>query len=347
MKNIDYKTYKIKNLIISFLQGEISILYKGKKKLYIRIIKLKPLPVRARYIFSASIIALLITAISFFYMKKDSYNVSEEESLEITDEKDDQEKDEILFSQKTDFSTQVNNETLQIRTHLVQKGETLSEIAQDYGVSMDTICGSNLLHSYDVIREGFKLIIPNKDGILHTVKEGQNIISLATKYKVSVNKIFAENNVKNYDFISVGDTIFIPDAKPLNIVPGFLWPATTSCITSSYGWRRHPINRRKHFHVGIDIRTKYNLIRATKYGKVTYTGWLGRYGKAIIIAHPGGWKSLYGHLSRIMVRNGQYVKQGQYIGRSGNTGYSTGPHLHFEVIKYGRHQNPYSCLKYH
>ena len=93
------------------------------------------------------------------------------------------------------------------------------------------------------------------------------------------------------------------------------------------------------------MQSRYQLIRSTKYGKVTYAGWMGKYGKVLIIAHPGGWKSLYGHLSKIIVKKGQYVKQGQFIARSGNTGYSTGPHLHFELIKNGRHKNPYKYLR--
>ena len=96
----------------------------------------------------------------------------------------------------------------------------------------------------------------------------------------------------------------------------------------------------------MDIRSNYQPVRSTKYGKVTYSGWFGGYGKAVIVAHPGGWKSLYGHLSKIFVKRGQYVKQGQYVGRSGNTGYSSGPHLHFELIYNGRHVNPYRYLKF-
>ncbi|MCU0822362.1 MAG: M23 family metallopeptidase, partial [Spirochaetes bacterium] len=229
---------------------------------------------------------------------------------------------------------------------VVGKGDTLSGIAKDYGVSMDTICGSNQLSSYDIIRDGTRLRIPNKDGILYSIQKGQNIVSVVKRYRTSLEKVYGINKIKNFDFIPDGTDIFIPDAKPLNIVPGFLWPSGWSRITSSYGWRRHPINGVRHFHQGMDIRSKYGLIRATKYGKVTYAGWSGGYGKAVIIAHPGGWKSLYGHLSRILVRPGQYVKQGQYIGRSGNTGYSAGPHLHFELINDGRHVNPYRYLKF-
>lgn len=341
MRNFYYKTYKFRSLIITVILDEITFLYKGKKRIYIKSIRKSDfLFPKKRYILLSSLLILLLT-LSFLYYSKVNFN-SDNNLFQNYDKQ----KNRLLLSKKTDFSVPEDSEQLAIRSHKVKRGETLSEIAQVYGVSMDTICGSNRLHSYDIIREGSILRIPNKDGILHKVKKGQNLVSIAKTYRASLKKIFAENSIKNFDFISPGKDIFIPDAKPLNIFPGFLWPTQNRYVTSSYGWRRHPINRRRHFHHGIDLRSKYQLIRSTKYGKVTFTGWLGGYGKAIIIAHPMGWKSLYGHLSKIIVKRGQYVKQGQFIARSGNTGYSSGPHLHFELIKNGRHKNPYKYLKY-
>lgn len=343
MRKINYKTYRFGNIAVSVLNDEIILLYLGKKRIYEKTIRkgdiLYP---RKSIIYLTSVILLIISVFIFpfdtFYPSSD-----DEEDIFLRYE---EEKNELLLSKETDYSEEDTSEPLKIRHHVVEKGDTLSEIAKTYGVSMDTICGTNQLRSYDVIMVGRKLRIPSKDGILYTVKEGQNIVSIVKKYRASLDKVYAQNNIKNPDFIAVGSDIFIPDAKPLNIIPGFLWPAGNRHITSSYGWRRHPINRRRHFHKGLDIRSKYQLIRSTKYGKVTFTGWFGGYGKAIVIAHPGGWKSLYGHLSKIFVRRGQYVKQGQFIGRSGNTGYSSGPHLHFELIYKGRHVNPYRHLKF-
>lgn len=259
---------------------------------------------------------------------------------------DEKAKNKLLRSAHTDYSKPALTQTLKIRRHTVKRGENLSLIARKYGVSIGTICGSNNLKSYDLIHEGTKLRIPNKDGILYKMRRGSNLIALSKKYKIPVKKILAHNSFANPDFIPVDATVFIPDAKPQNIVPGFLWPTRGHRITSAFGWRSSPFNRSyKQFHRGLDIAARYEMLRATKYGKVTFTGWLGGYGKAVIIAHPNGWKSLYGHLSRIIVRRGQYVKQGQYIARSGNTGRSTGPHLHFELIKNGKNKNPRKYLK--
>ncbi len=261
------------------------------------------------------------------------------------DVSDEEKKNLLLLSSRTDFSAPVEEKGLQIRTHLVKNGETLSKIAREYGVSMDTICGSNRLTSYDVIPVGMLLKIPSRDGILHTMKKGQDIHAVAAYYRIPVSKILAENQVRNYDFIRDGVSIFIPDAKPMDLVPGFIWPTSGRMLTCGYGWRRDPFTNERDFHKGLDIRASYEWIKATKYGKVTYAGWLGGYGLAVLIAHPGGYKSLYGHLSRITVREGQYVKQGQVIARSGNTGRSTGPHLHFELIRSGTHLNPRGFLK--
>ncbi|MDY6933586.1 MAG: M23 family metallopeptidase [Spirochaetota bacterium] len=330
------KTYRIRNFCVSFLLHEVTLLYSGKKRIYVKTISWNnSLLTRKRIIVISTFVLLSI------FLILASYKIRDSDELWTDEEK----KNKLLLSHNTDYSTPESITPLQIRFHKVKRGETLSEIAQENGVSMDTICGTNCLNSYDIIREGAILRIPNKDGILHRVKKGQNIIYIANKYKISIDKILSENSIKNYDFISIGEDIFVPDAKPLNIIPGFLWPAQTKYITSGYGWRRHPINRRRHFHLGIDIRSKYQWVRATKYGKVTFTGWLGGYGRVVVIAHPGGWKSLYGHLSRSIVRKGQYVKQGQFIARSGNTGYSSGPHLHFELLKKGKHINPYKYLR--
>jgi murein DD-endopeptidase MepM/ murein hydrolase activator NlpD len=255
-------------------------------------------------------------------------------------------KNELLLSDQTDYSDQKNSEEkLTIQTHKVQRGENLSVIAKKYGISIDTICGSNNLRSYDFINEGAVLRIPNKDGILYNMKEGNNLINLAKKYKIPADKILAQNNFANPDFIKPGELVFIPDAKPQNIIQGFLWPVSSRRVTCAYGWRRNPFNRaHREFHKGIDIAARYSWVKAARFGRITFAGWMGGYGRAIIIAHPGGYKTLYAHLSRVSVRNGQYVKQGQVIAQSGNTGRSTGPHLHFEIIKNGSHKNPRTLL---
>jgi len=333
MRDSFSSTYKIGRLTLSFFHNEIVVIYLGKKGVYIKNIKRLEHDMRKRMIISLSSIAV-VAAVSFFIPSGESFDQSE----------DDVRKNQILESSKTDYKTPVPHQNLVIKKHVVKKGESLNKIAKDFGVSLDTICGSNNLKSYEFISEGTELKIPNKDGIIYKMPSGSRIVAVARTYNVSLEKIIAENNIKNADFIAKDTVLFIPDAKPRNIFQGFLWPTAGRFVTCGYGWRRDPFMGSREFHQGLDIRCDYDWVKASKYGQVTYIGWLGGYGNTVVIAHPGGWKTLYAHLSRIIVSVGQYVKQGQYIAKSGNTGRSTGAHLHFEILREGAHKNPYSFL---
>lgn len=110
---------------------------------------------------------------------------------------------------------------------------------------------------------------------------------------------------------------------------------------SGYGMRIDPIYRTPRFHSGMDFSAKVGTdIYATGDGKVTMAGWKQGYGNCVMIDHGYGYQTLYGHMSKFKVRVGQKVKRGEVIGAVGNTGKSTGPHLHYEVIVRGRYDNP-------
>mgnify|MGYP002936757218 FL=1 len=110
---------------------------------------------------------------------------------------------------------------------------------------------------------------------------------------------------------------------------------------SGYGIRIDPIYRTPRFHSGMDFSAKVGTdIYATGDGKVTMAGWKQGYGNCVMIDHGYGYETLYGHMSKFKVRVGQKVKRGEVIGAVGNTGKSTGPHLHYEVIVRGRYDNP-------
>ena len=123
-----------------------------------------------------------------------------------------------------------------------------------------------------------------------------------------------------------------------------IWPLNGP-ITSPYGWRTHPIFGTARYHSGIDIGADYGEnISAADSGTVIFAGWMGGYGYAVIIDHGGGISSLYGHNSELTVSEGQQVRQGQVIALAGSTGYSTGPHCHFEVRQNGEPVDPSGYL---
>ena len=120
-------------------------------------------------------------------------------------------------------------------------------------------------------------------------------------------------------------------------------------VTSSFGYRIHPIFKSRIFHSGIDIGgPNHGPVRAANSGKVIYVGWYGGYGKVVIIDHGkyngSPTTTLYAHLSSYSVAVGQYVVKGQVIGKEGTTGYATGPHLHFEVRINGQPRNPLNYI---
>jgi murein DD-endopeptidase MepM/ murein hydrolase activator NlpD len=127
----------------------------------------------------------------------------------------------------------------------------------------------------------------------------------------------------------------------------YIWPTVPAYrVTSGYGSRLHPILRKYRFHQGIDIGAPKGIpVVAADSGVVIWSGLKGGYGKTVMIDHGLGYSTVYGHTSVLLVKKGQQVTQGQRIALVGSTGLSTGPHLHFEIRKNGRTQNPMKYLK--
>ena len=114
-------------------------------------------------------------------------------------------------------------------------------------------------------------------------------------------------------------------------------------VTSGFGNRFHPILGYERFHAGLDLAASYGTpVKAAADGRISSAGWSGGYGNLVRIAHAGGIQTMYGHMSRIAVGAGSFVHAGEIIGYVGSTGLSTGPHLHYEVLRNGRPVNPLS-----
>jgi murein DD-endopeptidase MepM/ murein hydrolase activator NlpD len=124
----------------------------------------------------------------------------------------------------------------------------------------------------------------------------------------------------------------------------FIYPLV-GIVTSNFGWRVHPILGYRRFHAGVDFGASHgSTIQAADAGVVIFSGWYGGYGNAVVISHGGSLTTLYAHASELYVSQGQTVQQGQAIAAVGSTGFSTGPHLHFEVRQNGEPVNPLGFL---
>jgi len=133
--------------------------------------------------------------------------------------------------------------------------------------------------------------------------------------------------------------------KNMLVGSGHLAYPLSAQVTSPFGWRKHPIFGVRRFHTGIDLAgPNHAAIRAADAGNVLYTGWYGGYGKVVIVSHGKGMATLYAHLCKIAANSGDNIQKGDIIGYEGTTGFSTGPHLHFEVRYNGVPNNPLNYL---
>jgi murein DD-endopeptidase MepM/ murein hydrolase activator NlpD len=135
-----------------------------------------------------------------------------------------------------------------------------------------------------------------------------------------------------------------PGGLPSGSTGSYIWPAD-GVITSNFGWRTHPVFGNARLHAGMDIGSDYgSAVIAADGGLVVNSGWISGYGYTVIIEHNGTYSTLYAHCSELLVNEGQYVRKGQLIAKVGDTGYTTGPNLHFEVRVNGAPQDPRGYL---
>lgn len=231
----------------------------------------------------------------------------------------------------------------------VERGDTLSDIADRFDVTLDTLVSFNDIQNARTLRPGSYLKIPSISGIVYVAKAGDDVASIAKANEISADRIIEANGLMS-EKVAPGKTLFLPDARlasfKLREISGdlFRWPAR-GWITTWYGWDKDPFTGARRFHNGIDIGVDmWTPVQAAMEGYVADTGYASGLGNYVLLSHHAGWASLYGHLQSVSVKRGQRVSVGTRIGYSGNTGYSTGPHLHFSVFKNGRAINPSNVL---
>jgi murein DD-endopeptidase MepM/ murein hydrolase activator NlpD len=229
---------------------------------------------------------------------------------------------------------------IDIKLYRVRSGDTLSGIAERFGMDLDTIASLNREWGSGVhlIQIGEAIKIPNQDGIYIEIE--QDLDLLCEEKGVPVEVVYAVNGIDRGQ-ISPGIELFFPGVQHTGIersvITGsaFLKPVA-GWLTSGFGYRRDPFTNEMHFHRGVDLAAAVGTtVRAALDGKVVVVGSDPVLGNYILIRHQISYSTLYGHLSRIWVSRGSTVTRGQRIGAVGNTGRSTGPHLHFEIRRRG------------
>jgi len=275
---------------------------------------------------------------------------------------------DVLISDENGYIVKTNPQTYSSTrigmtdhaTHVVESGESLSIIAQRYGVKVETIMWANDIVNVNTLRIGQRLMIPPVDGISYKIESGDTLEKIAKKYKISAESIIAQNNLDS-QILSKGQSLFLPAAKPIytavasniradapiratrtyvNAESSSAKPAgakpfiapTLGRLTQGY-YRGHYA-----FDIASSDRPPVWAAGGGTVEKASVGTWGGGYGNHVIVNHGNGLKTLYAHLQSVNVVEGQSVGQGDVLGIMGNTGRvygKTGIHLHFEVIDNG------------
>ncbi len=230
-------------------------------------------------------------------------------------------------------------------TYRIKKGDMIGVIAENFGVTQDTLISVNSIRQTRLIQIGEYLRIPSMPGIVYTVKEnGETPLSIAEQYGVLPEKTAGINGYELTTLLTEGNQIFVPDAEldwvTIQEINGDLFSIPIRAwyyISSPYGWRNSPISGNRSFHAAVDMAssawTKVYCSLIGTVSRVVRNDYV--YGNYVVIKHHSGYTTLYAHLIDINVRVGQSVGTDSVIGWVGSTGMSTGNHLHFAVSKYG------------
>ena len=273
----------------------------------------------------------------------------------IAKEWDDQEGQELAdLDSAIDLEEKIVLENME---YVIKKGDTISDLSKEYKIKTDYIYANNIDKNLRVLQIGKKINIPTEPGIFYSIKKGDTFEGLSKRFEVDVKTIKEDNEI---DRLLVGAKIFLREPKVSRYLSSFKQeyvkktnlgtfsnPLVAMSLTSSFGSRKHPVLKKVLNHAGVDLRAKTGTrVASAKEGVVTFAGRASGYGKLIIIKHSDGYETRYAHLSQINVKKGQKISQNQYIALSGATGRVSGPHLHFEIRKNGKIENPLTYLKF-
>ena len=236
----------------------------------------------------------------------------------------------------------------------LEKNDTLAKIAKKYGISVVDIVDYNNINPKK-LKAGSTIFLKGVTLQKYKDVEGRLIAAQQAKEDKKKNKNKEKEKEKEKPEKPPKETKGSPPPPPPEdnddggrsaaySGAGFAYPVRYAGVSSPFGNRYHPVLKRYILHTGVDLVAKYVPLRAAKAGVVTFAGNMSGYGKIIIIRHDNGYETRYAHLSVISTNVGEHVNQGDLIGKTGNSGRTTGAHLHFEIRQNGVPKNPMKYL---
>ena len=238
----------------------------------------------------------------------------------------------------------------------LEKNDTLAKIAKKYGISVVDIVDYNNINPKK-LKAGSTIFLKGVTLQKYKDVEGRLIANQQAKEDKKKNKNKEKEKEKEKPEKPPKETKGSPPPPPppednddggrsaAYSGAGFAYPVRYAGVSSPFGNRYHPVLKRYILHTGVDLVAKYVPLRAAKAGVVTFAGNMSGYGKIIIIRHDNGYETRYAHLSVISTNVGEHVNQGDLIGKTGNSGRTTGAHLHFEIRQNGVPKNPMKYLR--
>ncbi len=237
----------------------------------------------------------------------------------------------------------------------LEKNDTLAKIAKKYGISVVDIVDYNNINPKK-LKAGSTIFLKGVTLQKYKDVEGRLIANQQAKEDKKKNKNKEKEKEKEKPENPPKGTKGSPPPPPPEdnddggrsaaySGAGFAYPGRYAGVSSAFGNRYHPGLIRYILHTGVDLVAKYVPLRAAKAGVVTFAGNMSGYGKIIIIRHDNGYETRYAHLSVISTNVGEHVNQGDLIGKTGNSGRTTGAHLHFEIRQNGVPKNPMKYLR--
>jgi len=237
----------------------------------------------------------------------------------------------------------------------LEKNDTLAKIAKKYGISVVDIVDYNNINPKK-LKAGSTIFLKGVTLQKYKDVEGRLIANQQAKEDKKKNKNKEKEKEKEKPENPPKGTKGSPPPPPPEdnddggrsaaySGAGFAYPVRYAGVSSPFGNRYHPVLKRYILHTGVDLVAKYVPLRAAKAGVVTFAGNMSGYGKIIIIRHDNGYETRYAHLSVISTNVGEHVNQGDLIGKTGNSGRTTGAHLHFEIRQNGVPKNPMKYLR--